>query len=80
MKLSALQRGTLIEVLKTSLKNEWFRSRTSGERVTLASLHRQHLVKRRVWRGEGTASAAHEYQMEDNVREILLEVLRERAP
>ncbi len=41
----------------------WFRARSSGERVTLASLWRHGLLERRAWRGvEGEPDAAHEYR------------------
>lgn len=56
-----------IEVLQvvwlSSGSSFWYRARSSGERVTLASLFRKGLLKRRAWRGqEGDADAAHEYQ------------------
>jgi hypothetical protein len=42
----------------------WFRARSSGERVTLASLYRVRMLERRAWRGvEGSANAAYEYHL-----------------
>jgi hypothetical protein len=43
--------------------HRWYRAAGSGERVTLASLHRAGVLHRRVWRGvEGESNAAHEYR------------------
>ncbi len=40
----------------------WYRARSNGERVTLASLWRAGVLDRRAWRGAGV-SAAHEYRV-----------------
>lgn len=41
----------------------WYRARSNGERVTLASLFRKRILTRRAWRGEeGSPDAAHEYR------------------
>lgn len=46
----------------------WFRARSSGERVTLASLYRARLLERRAWRGvDGAADAAYEYHLSAEV-------------
>lgn len=62
----------------------WYRAGESGqgssggERVTLASLHRAGLVKRRVWRkGKSAADNAHEYAITDAVADHLA---RPRVP
>lgn len=61
--LSASQRHVLAVVILATAKGKWIRATRSGERVTLASLHRAGLVLRRAWRGaEGEADAAHEYK------------------
>lgn len=58
---------------------EHYRSRTAGERVTLASLHaRGHLV-RRAWRGEaGQADAAYEYTLHPELAKALAAKMAER--
>lgn len=46
----------------------WYRASGNGERVTLASLHRKGLLRRRAWRGtEGDVDAAHEYYPSSNL-------------
>lgn len=81
--LSRLQRTTLVEVLRATLKGGWYRAGNSpahgspaGERVTLASLYTSGLLVRRAWRGvEGEPSAAHEYQ----AAEALVKLSRENG-
>lgn len=69
-KLSDLQKASLYECLKVGTTG-WHRSRTSGERVTLASLYRLGLVERRAWDGvDGEPNAAYEYRATTQVREI----------
>lgn len=63
MSLTELQKQVIVDVYRATLRGQWHRARTSGERVTLASLHRYGLLDRRVRRGEeGEANAAYEYQ------------------
>ena len=47
--------------------NGWYRAATAGERVSLAYLYYNGWCIRRAWRGEGTSSPAHEYQLAPNV-------------
>jgi len=52
-----------VMIVATKAYPQWFRARTNGERVTLASLWRMGFLERRVWRDrEGEADAAHEYR------------------
>jgi hypothetical protein len=54
------------KVAAATMRGEWYRAESSGERVTLASLLRAGALVRRVWRGRtGSANAAHEYQLSD---------------
>jgi hypothetical protein len=70
--LSDEQRHTLRCVYQATIVDAWYRARSSGERVTLASLYRKGLLTRRTWRGQpGEANAAHEYQLSDLVIEKL---------
>ena len=57
------QAEVMMRVVETVKRNvgAWYRAESSGERVTLASLHRAGLLHRRVWRGKGP-DAAHEYR------------------
>jgi hypothetical protein len=65
-KLSEAQRGTLAAVHRAHENGQWFRARSGGERVTLASLYRYGLLTRRVWRaGKQEADNAHEYKLSD---------------
>lgn len=68
--LSKLQ----VEVMMAATKAypAWFRARSSGERVTLASLWRAGFLERRAWRGkEGSANAANEYRpVADFIRQV----------
>lgn len=68
--LSALQRQTLVRAMRATAQGVWIRALTSGERVTLASLHTRGLLVRRVWKESRVAAArgdysspAHEYQV-----------------
>jgi hypothetical protein len=49
----------------------WYRARTHGERVTLASLFYRGFAERQVWRGEGGSSPAHEYRLTAQLREAM---------
>lgn len=50
------------KVTRAATSGSWYRAAHPGERVTLASLWRRGLVRRRCHRGrEGEANAAHEY-------------------
>lgn len=52
----------------------WFRARRNGERVTLASLYRAGLLRRRARRGkEGAADAAYEYSPTEGFLELARE-------
>lgn len=63
MSLTDKQRETLRRCIHAARRGEWYRASGSGERVTLASLYRRHLLERRAWRGvEGDPNAAHEYR------------------
>ena len=71
-KLTALQKAILADVWRTTGRDEWHRARSSGERVTLASLHRQGLLDRRARRGEeGDANAAYEYRTPEFFNELI---------
>lgn len=62
VKISARQRAVTSAVAQAM--PGWFRARSNGERVTLASLWRAGVLERRAWRGiEGEADAAHEYRL-----------------
>jgi hypothetical protein len=78
-KLSPVQKLVLAKVYRANIKGERYRAARSGERVTLASLFRAHLLERWVWRGiEGEANAAHEYELHPVVREELRKTLLAR--
>jgi hypothetical protein len=69
VKLSDLQRQTLVRVIRATARGQWCRALGSGERVTLASLHAKGLLVRQVWKESKSAAArghysspAHEYQ------------------
>ena len=54
----------------------WVRSRTAGERVTLAALENRGLLERRPWRGDGISrDSAFEYRV---APAILAELRRRR--
>jgi hypothetical protein len=62
-KLTDNQKIVLVLVHRVTVRGGWYRATTSGERVTLASLHSHGLLVRRARRGhEGDANAAYEYQ------------------
>jgi len=64
--------GAAREVPLYGTPGAWFRARSSGERVTLASLYRHGLLTRRAWRGkDGEYSAAYEYAPASVVRDEL---------
>ncbi len=70
--ISELQRQTLARVAMAHAGAGWYRANSSGERVTLASLHTRGLLIRRAWRGvEGDRDAAHEYRLHALLRELL---------
>ena len=70
--LTALQRQTLAAVACCQARGDWYRAESSGERVTLASLHSRGLLIRRAWRGiEGGRDAAHEYRLHERLHELL---------
>jgi hypothetical protein len=74
--LTKLQLGALATVYGATRRATWHRAASSGERVTLASLHTRGLLQRRARRGaEGEANAAYEYQ----VTPMVLEELSNRA-
>lgn len=65
-KLSPVQRSVLAAVHRAHENGQWFRARTSGERVTLASLYRHGLLTRYAWRtGKSSADDAYEYKLSD---------------
>jgi hypothetical protein len=70
--MTKLQRSVLHVVAVHTLRGEWYRAVTSGERVTLASLFRCGVLERRAWRGvEGERDAAHEYRLHPEFRSML---------
>jgi hypothetical protein len=59
-----LQRKVACKVGAATMRNEWYRAESSGERITLASLLRAGVVVRQVWRARTRdTNAAHEYQL-----------------
>lgn len=75
MDLSPLQKTVLVAVCRVHLQGAWYRAASSGERVTLSSLHRQGLLVRHAWRGrEGHPDCAYEYQPAPLVQEVLQEM------
>jgi hypothetical protein len=83
VKLSRLQLRSLARCVLATHEGRWHRAIGSGERVTLASLHKQGLLERRVWKQSESAAArgdyaspAHEYQVTDAV----LAAARETIP
>jgi len=70
--LTDLQRETLRRIALAEASGAWYRAASSGERVTLASLHSHGLVIRQAWRGvEGERDAAHEYRLHERLHELL---------
>lgn len=62
--MTELQRKVACKVGAATVRDEWYRAESSGERITLASLLRAGVVVRRVWRGRTRdTNAAHEYQL-----------------
>jgi len=79
--VTKLQRHVLGVVSAYHLRGLWYRSASSGERVTLASLYRAGALKRRAWRGnEGEADAAHEYRLTPEAELALKQALSSSAP
>lgn len=73
--MTRIQFEVALAVLAAYKRGDWYRAAGSGQRVTLASLNRAHILDRRAWRGvEGQANAAYEYRPS---RELLAEVARE---
>lgn len=74
--MTELQRHVMLVVGRATVAGAWYRAASSGQRVTLASLYRAGLLKRRAWRGvEGEPDAAHEYQLSDK----MIAVVKEQA-
>ena len=74
--MTKLQRYVLGVVAAHHLRGVWYRAARSGERVTLASLYRAGVLRRRAWRGnEGEADAAHEYKLTPEAERVLRQVL-----
>lgn len=72
-----MQEVLLYVWMHSSAPRFWHRARSSGERVTLASLHRKGLLQRRAWRGaEGDADAAHEYACTELGKRMCVELQR----
>lgn len=70
------QREIVLDVARGAPR--WHRARSSGERVTLASLWRKGILDRRAWRGvEGAADAAHEYRLSSRFAGAALAALGE---
>lgn len=67
--LTQLQREVLLAVARNCRAGFWYRAQSSGQRVTLASLHRKGLLTRRVRRkGANSADNAYEYRLSEAVR------------
>ena len=80
-KLTKLQRYVFGVVSGHHLRGLWYRAASSGERVTLASLFRAGVLKRRAWRGnEGEADAAYEYQLTKETDQVLRQTLSSGDP
>lgn len=74
--MTKLQRYVFGVVSAHHLRGLWYRAASSGERVTLASLFRAGVLKRRAWRGnEGEADAAYEYQLTKETDQVLRQTL-----
>ena len=74
--MTKLQRYVFGIVSAHHLNNLWYRAASNGERVTLASLYRAGVLKRRAWRGnEGEANAAYEYQLTQEADQVLRQTL-----
>jgi hypothetical protein len=70
------QRRVLSVVAVHHLRGHWYRAASSGERVTLASLYRAEVLKRRAWRGnEGEADAAYEYRLTEAAEQAVKQAL-----
>lgn len=77
--LTRLQIHALMRGIAAAEKDTWIRALSSGDRVTLASLHTRGLLERRAWRGaEGEANAAHEYRATAVVLESWREMVAKR--
>lgn len=76
--MTARMKEVLIYVwMHSSAPRFWHRARSSGERVTLASLHRKGLLQRRARRGvEGDADAAYEYACTETGKRVCVELGR----
>lgn len=74
--MTKLQRYVFGVVAARHLRDLWYRAASSGERVTLASLYRAGVLKRRAWRGnEGEADAAYEYRLSHEADHVLRQTL-----
>jgi hypothetical protein len=72
--LTDIQKTVLVLVHRVTLRGGWYSAATSGERVTLASLHSHGLMVRRTRRGvEGDPDASHEYQSSPLVQQAFKE-------
>jgi hypothetical protein len=60
--MTQLMRDVLYLVRCTNDAGRWHRATSSGQRVTLAALHRNGRLERRVWRhAKRVQNSAHEY-------------------
>ena len=74
--VTKLQRYVFGVVSAHHLRGLWYRAARSGERVTLASLYRAGVLRRRAWRGnEGEADAAYEYRLTQEAEQVLRHTL-----
>lgn len=74
--MTKLQRYVFGVVSARRLRGLWYRAARSGEHVTLASLYRAGMLKRRAWRGnEGEADAAYEYRLTKETDQVLRQTL-----
>jgi hypothetical protein len=74
--VTKLQRYVFGVVSAHHLRGLWYRAARSGERVTLASLYRAGVLKRRAWRGnDGEADAAYEYRLSHQADHVLRQTL-----
>ena len=69
--MTPASKKVLAYVVREHLAGRWARARCAGDRVSLASLYYNGWLVRRAWRGEGTSSPAHEYQLSEKLAEAI---------
>ena len=79
--MTKIQRYVFGIVSAHHLLGHWYRAASSGERVTLASLYRAGVLRRRAWRGnEGEADAAYEYRLSQDADQVVRQSLSNEKP